>query len=179
MRRLATSEKPLVVYDGDMALTRASLAALATQTTTPNDDPAARPLDDLTVQIQHNDGFWHRKSIGGLTTACGLPLPRAIGGPGYEGLARRFETYSELFGNGQLCRKGCFSPHEINNLVPQATEAARIARQREDELEEKRRNMDREERRVWRDSQRIARDAILAAKEAKERDPGSDDDASG
>jgi hypothetical protein len=62
------------------------------------------PVEDLTVQVKLTlNGCWHRKAIGGKTTACGIPL---------GGWASRDESYS-----GLLCEDGCFSPHELHELA--------------------------------------------------------------
>lgn len=67
------------------------------------EDPALLPPDDLTVQV-HHDGAWHRRAVGtgGARVGCGDKLVR-LGGDGL-----RHETYE-----GQLCKKGCFSPWEL------------------------------------------------------------------
>lgn len=67
-----------------------------------SDDPALLPREDLTVQVHHDDGCWHRRAIGGSTTACGLDLPEK------DRHALRLETYG-----GHICRAGCFSPYEV------------------------------------------------------------------
>ncbi len=104
MWRNRSAEMLTPVYDSEMALQRASFPALVIS-------PATLPADDLTVQVHHDDGHWHRRAIGGLSTGCGKTLSRPNGGPGLGGNAQRFETY--LAHEGPLCTDGCFSPWEL------------------------------------------------------------------
>lgn len=64
-----------------------------------------RAREDLTVQVKlTRTGVWHRKLIGGGSTACGRPL---------GGYAVRDESYE-----GDLCRDGCFSAYEVAIAPP-------------------------------------------------------------
>jgi hypothetical protein len=68
----------------------------------PEDRPA-RPLHaELTMQVHHDDGAWHRRTPDLSMTACGMPLYRL-------GQALRVETYA---GPQPLCRT-CFTPFEL------------------------------------------------------------------
>lgn len=63
--------------------------------------------EDLTVQVRIADargevGCWHRKAIGGKTTACGQPISYR------HFVALRAESYA-----GHLCADGCFSDFEL------------------------------------------------------------------
>ena len=63
--------------------------------------------EDLTVQVRIADAdgnvtCWHRKAIGGKTTACGQPIAYR------HYVALRAETYL-----GHLCSDGCFSDFEL------------------------------------------------------------------
>lgn len=65
------------------------------------DRSSQRPLHaELTMQVHHDDGSWHRRTPDISTTACGKPLVRL-------GQALRVETYA-----GPLCRE-CFTPYEL------------------------------------------------------------------
>ena len=69
-----------------------------------------RTTEDLTLQTHHgSDGAWHRKAIGGLVTACGLPIVR--------GSAMRLEAYNE-----PLCRRGCFTQFELEKAFQKKDE---------------------------------------------------------
>jgi hypothetical protein len=56
--------------------------------------------EDLTVQVRI-DGVWHRKAIGGRSTACGQLIH-------YRHVEPRKESYL-----GHLCTDGCFSDFEL------------------------------------------------------------------
>lgn len=69
------------------------------------DVPEERPSrrrEELTMQVHHDDGAWHRRTPDLSMTACGLPLQRL-------GQALRVETYG---GHQPLCRT-CFTPFEL------------------------------------------------------------------
>ncbi len=100
MRRRSQPEMWTPMYDETMSLTRASVSKL---------DAALLPAEDLTVQIHHDDGCWHRRAIGGTHTACGLPILR------HDHHTPRHETYTD-----NLCRGpkrdgvgACFSTWEL------------------------------------------------------------------
>ncbi len=57
---------------------------------------------ELTMQVHHDDGAWHRRTPDISMTACGLPLYRL-------GQSLRVETYA---GPQPLCRT-CFTPFEL------------------------------------------------------------------
>jgi|SRR5882757_2617994 len=66
------------------------------------DEPLPRRrsiTQDLTLYVHSDSGAWHRKAIGGLTTACGEPIVR--------GAALMHERYV-----GYLCPR-CFTPYEL------------------------------------------------------------------
>lgn len=75
---------------------------------TDNEAPAKAPSkapEDLEVHVKlTRTGAWHRKAIGGATTACGHVL---------GGYAVREESYE-----GQLCRDGCFTAYELAQVPP-------------------------------------------------------------
>lgn len=68
----------------------------------PEDRPSRRLHAELTMQVHHDDGNWHRRTPDLSMTACGLPLARL-------GQALRVETYG---GHQPLCRV-CFTPFEL------------------------------------------------------------------
>lgn len=97
MKRQSVSQLSTEMYDGEMDLMR-RLAVPSVII----DDPSLLPLEDLTVQVHHDDGYWHRRAIGGVRTGCGTILVAR------DGHALRMESYE-----GPLCEGGCFSPWEL------------------------------------------------------------------
>lgn len=76
--------------------------------------PPKRATQDLTMQVQLDDGRWHRRipGVSGTVVACGKPILL----PGGQSI--RHESY-----DGQLCRDGCFSAFELElGRVNQAKE---------------------------------------------------------
>ena len=67
-------------------------------------EPDTRVVDvgDLTVQMQDDSGTWHRRAIGGNTTACGVKIDHRL----------QQEIRHEAY-DGKICRAGCFSYFEI------------------------------------------------------------------
>ncbi len=65
-------------------------------------DTVVTSPEDLTLQTQFDDGTWHRRAIGGRTSACGLTINSRLQ------QSIRHETYE-----GKICRGGCFSYFEI------------------------------------------------------------------
>ncbi len=59
-----------------------------------------RPTAELTMQVHHDDGRWHRRTPDLSMTACGKPLFRL-------GQMLRHETYA-----GEICGE-CFTPFEL------------------------------------------------------------------
>ncbi len=57
---------------------------------------------DLTMQLQLDTGIWHRRAIGGHTTACGEKIDHRLA------QEIRHESYDE-----KICRDGCFSTFEL------------------------------------------------------------------
>lgn len=70
---------------------------------TPAPAPATLPPEDLTVQVHGDDGAWHRRAIGGQSSACGAHVFF-----GRFQHALRHESYE-----GHICREGCFSDYEL------------------------------------------------------------------
>jgi hypothetical protein len=66
----------------------------------------ARPrttTEDLTMQVHHSDGSWHRRAaVGGGHRFTGCGEQTAVGSP------IRHEEYG-----GPLCQKGCFTAFEL------------------------------------------------------------------
>ena len=57
---------------------------------------------DLTMQTQDDYGVWHRRAVGGRTTACGVPINTRL----------QQEIRHEAY-DGKICRDGCFSMFEL------------------------------------------------------------------
>jgi len=70
--------------------------------------------EDLRVQVKMAiRGRWHRKAVGGTTTACGHPL---------NGYATRSEQYGPTIAD--MCDEGCFHPFELSRIpTPPAGES--------------------------------------------------------
>lgn len=59
------------------------------------------PEESLDVHVHGDDGYWHRKAVGGEVQACnGVKI--------HHGAARRYERYEK-----PLCPNGCFTPYEL------------------------------------------------------------------
>jgi hypothetical protein len=65
-----------------------------------DDQSRPRPSSELTMQVRHDDGKWHRRMPGLTETSCGLPLYRLGLQPRHESLA------------GRLCET-CFTAREL------------------------------------------------------------------
>lgn len=144
MKRQSVSEILAPRYDAEMEfMRRLSLPSVVIE------DPHLLPQDDLTVQIHHDDGHWHRRAIGGERTGCGDPLARNLGGPGFVGNGLRNETY--LAHEGPLCRRGCFSPWELEKSA-EDTALFLEAQRRKDELAQLKAEADAVTRRAERDA---------------------------
>jgi hypothetical protein len=65
----------------------------------PAHQPRRRPSSELTMQVRHDDGKWHRRMPDLSETACGLPLYRL-------GQQLRIESLAE-----NLCEE-CFTKRE-------------------------------------------------------------------
>ena len=64
--------------------------------------PPKREREDLTVQMQDDNGVWHRRAVGGNYTGCGETINHRL----QQEL--RHEAY-----DGKICRDGCFSMFEL------------------------------------------------------------------
>lgn len=58
--------------------------------------------EDLTVQMQDDHGYWHRRAVGGNYTGCGDKINHKLA------QELRHEAY-----DGKICRDGCFSMFEL------------------------------------------------------------------